>query len=72
MKHCHIVHLPSNNISISMVKLYAFDDKELNAHFKKAVTNVINPQDPVSAFPPSTMVSHHLFKKMAIPGLLVE
>ena len=42
------------------------------AHFKKAVANVINPQDPVSAFPPSTMVSPHLFKKVAVPGLCVD
>ena len=42
------------------------------AHFKKAVTNIINPQDPVSAFPPSTMVSPHLFKKISIPGLCVD
>ena len=41
-------------------------------HFKKAVTNIINPQDPVSAFPPSTIASPHLFKKMAIPGLCVD
>jgi quinol monooxygenase YgiN len=34
------------------------------SHFKKAVSNVIDPQDPVSAFPPSTMVSPHLFKKL--------
>jgi quinol monooxygenase YgiN len=42
------------------------------AHFKKAVDNVINPQDPVSAFPPSTMISPHLFKKVAVPGLCVD
>jgi quinol monooxygenase YgiN len=42
------------------------------AHFKKAVTNVIDPQDPVSAFPPSTMVSPHLFKKVAVSGLCIE
>jgi len=42
------------------------------AHFKKAVANVINPQDPVSAFPPSTMISPHLFKKVAVPGLCVD
>jgi hypothetical protein len=41
-------------------------------HFKKAVTNVINPNDPVSAFPPSTTVSPHLFKKVAVSGLCVE
>jgi hypothetical protein len=37
-----------------------------------AVTNVIDPQDPVSAFPPSTIVSPHLFKKVAVSGLCVE
>jgi quinol monooxygenase YgiN len=42
------------------------------AHFKKAVTNVIDPNDPVSAFPPSTTVSPHLFKKVAVAGLCVE
>jgi quinol monooxygenase YgiN len=41
-------------------------------HFKKAVTNVIDPKDPVSAFPPSTTVSPHLFKKVAVSGLCVE
>jgi quinol monooxygenase YgiN len=41
-------------------------------HFKKAVTNVIDPQDPVSAFPPNTTVSPHLFKKIAVSGLCVE
>lgn len=42
------------------------------SHFKKAVSNVIDPKDPVSAFPPSTIVSPHLFKKVAVPGLCVE
>jgi hypothetical protein len=42
------------------------------AHFKKAVSNVINPQDPVSAFPPSTMISPHLFKKVAVSGLCID
>ena len=42
------------------------------AYFKKAVANVINPQHPVSAFPPSTMVSPHLYKKVAVPGLCVD
>jgi quinol monooxygenase YgiN len=41
-------------------------------HFKKAVSNVVDPNNPVSAFPPSTMVSPHLFKKVAVPGLCVE
>jgi quinol monooxygenase YgiN len=42
------------------------------SHFKKAVSNVVDPNNPVSAFPPSTMVSPHLFKKVAVPGLCVE
>ncbi len=42
------------------------------AYFKKAVTSVIDPQDPVSAFPPSTTVSPHLFKKVAVSDLCVE
>lgn len=42
------------------------------SHFKKAVSNVIDPKDPASAFPPSTIVSPHLFKKVAVPGLCVE
>jgi quinol monooxygenase YgiN len=42
------------------------------SHFKMAVSNVVDPNNPVSAFPPSTMVSPHLFKKIAVPGLCVE
>jgi quinol monooxygenase YgiN len=42
------------------------------AYFKKTVSNVIDPQNPVSAFPPSTTVSPHLFKKVAVPSLCVE
>lgn len=42
------------------------------SHFKKAVSNVVDPNNPVSAFPRSTMVSPHLFKKVAVPGLCVE
>ena len=33
-------------------------------HFKKAVTNVIDPKDPDSAFPPSTTVSPHCSRKL--------
>jgi quinol monooxygenase YgiN len=40
--------------------------------FKKAVNNVMNPHDRMSAFPPSTIASPHLFKKVAIPGICVE
>jgi quinol monooxygenase YgiN len=42
------------------------------AHFKKAVSNVIDPKNSVSAFPPGTTVSPHLFKKVAVSGLCVE
>jgi quinol monooxygenase YgiN len=42
------------------------------AHFKKAVSNVIDPKNPGSAFPPGTTVSPHLFKKIAVSGLCVE
>lgn len=38
-------------------------------HFNKAVSNVIDPKNPVSAFPPSIAVSPHLFKKVAVPGV---
>lgn len=41
-------------------------------HFKRAVNKVMNPQDRMSAYPPSTVASPHLFKKMAIPGSCVE
>jgi hypothetical protein len=35
MTHCHVVHLPSNNTSISVLKLSALDDKELSARMGK-------------------------------------
>lgn len=41
-------------------------------HFKRAVNNVMNPQDRMSAYPPSTVASPHLFKKVAVPGICVE
>ncbi|MFL6401237.1 MAG: antibiotic biosynthesis monooxygenase family protein [Nitrososphaeraceae archaeon] len=41
-------------------------------HFKKAVNRVMDPQDRLSAFPPSTVASPHLFKKVAVPGICVE
>ena len=41
-------------------------------HFKRAVNKVMDPQDRMSAYPPSTTASPHLFKKVAIPGICVE
>jgi quinol monooxygenase YgiN len=41
-------------------------------HFKRAVNRVMDPQDRLSAFPPSTVASPHLFKKVAVPGICVE
>ena len=29
----------------------------------------MNPQDRMSAYPPSTVASPHLFKKIAVPGI---
>ena len=45
---------------------------ESAAHFKKAVSVVMDPQDRMSAYPPSTIASPHLFKKVAIPGICVD
>lgn len=45
---------------------------ESAAHFKKAVNNVMNPYDKMSAYPASTMASPHLFKKVAVPRICVE
>lgn len=45
---------------------------ESAAQFKAAVNNVMNPLDRMSAYPPSTVASPHLFKKVAIPGICVE
>src|ERR671910_1704464 len=42
------------------------------AHFKKAVNNVMNPNDRMSAYPPSTVASPHLFKKVAVPGICID
>jgi quinol monooxygenase YgiN len=41
-------------------------------HFKRAVNKVMDPQDRMSAYPPSTVASPHLFKKVAVPGICVE
>jgi quinol monooxygenase YgiN len=45
---------------------------ESAALFKRAVNTVMNPQDRMSAYPPSTVASPHLFKKVAVPGICVE
>ena len=44
---------------------------ESAAQFKAAVNNVMNPQDRMSDYPPSTIASPHLFKKVAVPGICV-
>jgi quinol monooxygenase YgiN len=45
---------------------------ESAAHFKRAVTKVMDPHDRMSAYPPSTVASPHLFKKVAVPGICVD
>jgi quinol monooxygenase YgiN len=45
---------------------------ESAAHFKRAVNNVMNPLDRMSAYPASTVASPHLFKKVAVPGICVD
>ena len=40
--------------------------------FKRAVNKVMDPQDRMSAYPPSTVASPHLFKKVAIPGICID
>jgi hypothetical protein len=45
---------------------------ESAAHFKKAVSVVMDPQDRMSAYPPSTIASPHLFKKVAVSGICVD
>ena len=45
---------------------------ESAAHFKRAVNNVMNPNDRMSAFPVSTVASPYLFKKVAIQGICVD
>jgi Antibiotic biosynthesis monooxygenase len=45
---------------------------ESAALFKKAVGVVMDPQDRMSAYPPSTVASPHLFKKVAVPGICVD
>jgi quinol monooxygenase YgiN len=45
---------------------------ESAAQFKAAVNIVMNSQDRMSAYPPSTVASPHLFKKVAVPGICVK
>jgi quinol monooxygenase YgiN len=45
---------------------------ESAAHFKRAVNNVMNPNDTMSAFPAGTVASPHLFKKVAVQGICVD
>ena len=41
-------------------------------HFEMAVSRLMDPHDRLSAFPPSTVASPHLFKKVAVPGICVD
>ncbi len=45
---------------------------ESAAQFKKAVSKVMNPSDRMSKYPPSTVASPHLFKKVAVAGVCVD
>jgi quinol monooxygenase YgiN len=45
---------------------------ETATHFKNAVNKVMDPNNRMSAYPPSTVASPHLFKKVAVPGICVE
>lgn len=40
--------------------------------YKNAVDKVINPNDRMSGYPPSTVASPHLFKKVAVAGICVD
>jgi quinol monooxygenase YgiN len=40
--------------------------------FKRAVNKVMDPENRMSSYPPSTVASPHLFKKVAIPGICVK
>jgi quinol monooxygenase YgiN len=44
---------------------------ESTAHLKKALNN-IDLEAILSDYPPSTVVSRHLFKKVAVPGICVD
>jgi quinol monooxygenase YgiN len=45
---------------------------ESTAHLKKALNNVDIQTRLLSEYPVSTMVSPHLFKKVAVPGICVD
>lgn len=45
---------------------------ESAAQFKNAVNKVMNPNDRMSRYPPSTVASPHLFKKVAVAGVCVD
>jgi quinol monooxygenase YgiN len=45
---------------------------ESAAQFKDAVNKVMNPIDRMSRYPPSTVASPHLFKKVAVAGVCVD
>ena len=45
---------------------------ESAAQFKNAVNKVMNPNDRMSKYPPSTVASPHLFKKVAVAGVCVD
>ena len=42
------------------------------AQFKNAVNKVMNPDNRTSSYPPSTIASPHLFKKVAVEGICVD
>ena len=45
---------------------------ESASQFKNAVNKVMNPNDRTSKYPPSTIASPHLFKKVAVAGVCVD
>ena len=45
---------------------------ESAAQFKNAVNKVMNPNDRMSKYPPSTVASPNLFKKVAVAGVCVD
>ena len=44
---------------------------ESSIHFKKAL-NSIDLEAMLSDYPPSTMISPHIFKKVSLPGICVD
>ena len=42
------------------------------SQFKKAVDEVMNPNDRMTRYPSSTIASPHLFKKVAVAGICVD